>query len=97
MLDGIIAKKRSMRQRYSSRQTDVTKDLRFGDVVWRVSKPFNPNGEEWWLEMTLIAQSSTRRAMKEMLVLERRPPHRFFMIVGNPDDYVGVEFKPLAK
>jgi len=64
-----------------------------GDVIWQVGKPFNPNGEEWWLEMTLHAQSSTSRTAKEMLVLERRPPHRFFMIVGNPDDYVGVEFK----
>jgi hypothetical protein len=68
-----------------------------GDVVWRVSKPFNPNGEEWWLEMTLTARSSTGREVKHFLVLERRPPHRFFMIVGNPDDYVGVEFKLLAK
>lgn len=68
-----------------------------GDVVWRVSKPFNPNGAEWWLEITLLAQSSTSRAEKQMLVLERRPPHRFFMIVGNPDDYVGVEFKPLEE
>jgi hypothetical protein len=67
-----------------------------GDVVWRVSKPFNPNGEEWWLKITLLAQSSISRAVKEMLVLERCPPHRFFMIVGDPDDYVGVEFKPLA-
>jgi hypothetical protein len=67
-----------------------------GDVVWRVSKPFNPNGEEWWLEMTLLAQNSVIGAVKEMLVLERCPPHRFFMIVGDPDDYVGVEFKRLA-
>jgi hypothetical protein len=67
-----------------------------GDVVWRVSKPFNPNGEEWWLEITLLAQSSITRGVKEMLVLERSRPHRFFMIVGDPDDYVGVEFKPLA-
>jgi hypothetical protein len=67
-----------------------------GDVVWRMSKPFNPNGDEWWLEITLLAQSSSRRTVKEMLVLERCAPHRFFMIVGNPDDYVGVEFKRLA-
>jgi hypothetical protein len=67
-----------------------------GDVRWRVSKPFNSNGEEWWLEITLLAQSSTGGTVKEMLVLERRPPHRFFMIVGNPDDYVGVEFKLLG-
>ena len=65
--------------------------------MWRVGKPFNPNGEEWWLEIRLLAQSSTSRAVKEMLVLERLPPHRFFMIVGNPDDYVGVEFKRLAE
>jgi len=67
-----------------------------GDVAWRVSKPFNPNGEEWWLEVTSVAQGSVSAAVKEMLVLERCPPHRFFMIVGNPDDYVGVEFKLLA-
>ena len=68
-----------------------------GGVRWRVSKPFNPNGEEWWLGITLLVQSSTSRAVKEMLVLERHPPHRFFMIVGNPDDCVGVEFRLLAK
>ena len=68
-----------------------------GDVIWRVSKPFNPNGEEWWLEMMLLAQSSTSRTVKEMLVLGATPPHRFFMIVGDPDDYVGVEFKLAAK
>lgn len=65
------------------------------DVLWRVGKPYNPDGEEWWLEITLRVQSPISGAVK-MLILERCPPYRFFMIVGDPDDDVGVELKRVA-
>jgi hypothetical protein len=64
-----------------------------GQVTWRVGKPYDPHGEAWWLEITIRLSDSTDETTKQMLILEQRPPHRFFMIVGCPDDYVGIELR----